>query len=304
MPRPHLPTILPQRNDDLARAYAVCEAITREHSKTFYLSTMFLPADKRRAVRAFYAFCRSTDDIVDVPSRAAMSTLSEWRSHAARPASEQQHPVLRAWADTRERFDVPRVYADELIEGCEMDLHVNRYATWDELRTYCYHVASTVGLISMHIIGSKDGSAETLERAKPAAVDLGVALQLTNILRDVGEDLGRNRIYLPQEDMERFGVTEHDLRRGKAIPRIKHLLRFEMDRADELYDRSIPKIGLLKGDGRVAVGAAAVLYRGILGKIVLNDYDVFNRRAYLTTSEKISRLPAVYMQLRRMDHVA
>lgn len=304
MPRPHVPSIQPQRNDDLSRAYAVCDGITREHSRTFYLSTMFLPAEKRRAVRAFYAFCRTTDDLVDMPSRAAMSTLSEWRVHAARPASEQQHPVLLAWADTRERFDVPRVYAEELIEGCETDLHVNRYATWAELRTYCYHVASTVGLISMHIIGSKDGTAETLELAKPAAIDLGVALQLTNILRDVGEDLGRNRIYLPQEDMERFGVTEGDLRLGQPSARIKHLLRFEMNRADELYDRSIPKIGLLRRDGRVAVGAAAVLYRGILGKIVLNDYDVFNRRAYLTTPEKLSRLPAVYMQLRRMDHAA
>lgn len=284
--------------EHLNPAFRLCDQITRQHSKSFFFSTAFLPPVKRRAIRAFYAFCRRTDDIVDVTTHQSAETLAHWRDAARRPAHEQRDPVLAAWSHVRDAFDVPQQYIDELIDGCEMDLTINRYATWESLRRYCYCVASTVGLVSMHIIGLRSGAAR--ECAFALAEDLGVALQLTNILRDVGEDMGRGRIYLPQEDLARFQYTDEDVRRNVIDGRFKALMRFEMDRADAIYDRSISGISLLNRDGRLAVAASAILYRGILGKIHLNDYDVYNRRAYLSQSEKVQRLPGIYLHVRRM----
>ncbi len=284
---------------DRERAFDVCERITRMHSKSFYFSTAFLPAHKRRAIRAFYAFCRVTDDLVDTAVNRSRESLEHWRMAAHAPAVTQRDPVLLAWCLTRDAFRVPTRYIDELIDGCEMDLSVTRYQTWADLRKYCYCVASTVGLVSACIIGL-DADADRAQ-AEHLATELGIALQLTNILRDVGEDLGRGRVYLPQEDLARFGVSEDQLRNRVIDANFKALMRFEMDRADALYDEGIPGLRLLKADGRLAVATAAILYRGILGKIHLNDYDVFNRRAHLTNGEKVQRLPAIFLQVRRMN---
>lgn len=293
-------TLVPRKQAELEKAYALCAEVTRHHSKTFFFSTAFLPREKRRAIRAFYAFCRTTDDIVDNP-RGTIVNLSEWRQASRRPLSQQVHPILQAWSDTRDRYQVPQQFVEELIDGCEMDLTINRYETYDQLARYCYCVASTVGLISSCIIGMQDPSAGAFERAMPQAIDLGIALQLTNILRDINEDLGRGRIYLPLEDLRRFNYSEDDLRNRVLDQRFRSLMRFEMDRADALYDRSLPGVAHLKSDGRLAVAAAAMLYRGILGKIHLHDYDVFRHRAHLTNGEKVQRLPGIYLQVRRMD---
>jgi phytoene synthase len=161
-------------------------------------------------------------------------------------------------------------------------------------------VASTVGLISMHIIGVNDDDAALFERSRQPAIDLGIALQLTNILRDVGEDLARGRVYLPQEDLRRFGYTEADLKAGVIDDRFRALMRFEIQRAREYYARSIPAIAALKPDGRVAVGAAAVLYRGILDKIIENGFDVFNKRAFLSFREKLRQLPWIVWMVKRL----
>ncbi len=282
----------------LERAFDLCDDITRNHSKSFYFSTMFLPAEKRRAIRAFYAFCRTTDDMVDIAVNRSPETLEAWRQAARRGPACQTDPVLLAWATTRDKYQVPQQFIEELIDGCEMDLTVTRYQTWAALRQYCYCVASTVGLVSTHIIGVNKEEQRGLAEQK--AIDLGIALQLTNILRDVGEDLSRGRIYLPQEDLARFNYSDDDLRLRVVDPRFKALIRFEMDRADALYDSSIPGTAYLKRDGRLAVAAAAMLYRGILGKIHLNDFDVFNRRAHLTNGEKVQRLPGIYFKVRKM----
>lgn len=295
----HTPPLVPPKRLELGKAYELCAELTRQHSKTFYFSTSFLPPEKRRAIRAFYAFCRTTDDIVDAPHGVVID-LNEWRQASRRPLSQQTHPVLQAWADTRDRYQIPQQFVEELIDGCEMDLTINRYETFDQLTRYCYCVASTVGLISSYIIGMQDTDPRAFERAKPQAIDLGIALQLTNILRDIGEDLGRGRIYLPQEDMRRFNYTEHDLRNSVLDSRFKALMRFEMDRADALYDQSLPGLAHLKSDGRLAVGAAAMLYRGILGKIHLHDYNVFQHRAHLTQGEKVQRLPGIFLSVRRL----
>lgn len=293
----------PKNELDLDRAFALCGEITRDHSKSFYFSTAFLPPEKRRAIRAFYAFCRTTDDTVDVLSKSdaeARPFLDEWRRASRLSPGDQVNPVLAAWTSIRDRYAVPQTYVEELIDGCEMDLTVKRYETWAELERYCYCVASTVGLISMHIIGVNDDDPDLFERSRQPAIDLGIALQLTNILRDVGEDLGRGRIYLPQEDLRRFGYTEEDLRAGVIDDRFRALMRFQIQRAHDYYARSIPAIAALKPDGRVAVGAAAMLYRGILDKIVENDFDVFHKRAHLTFREKLQRMPGIVRMVKQL----
>lgn len=293
----------PESELDLDRAFALCSEITRDHSKSFYFSTSFLPADKRRAIRAFYAFCRTTDDTVDVLSKSdaeARPFLDEWRRASRLSPGEQVNPVLAAWTAIRDRYAVPQTYVEELIDGCEMDLSIKRYETWQALERYCYCVASTVGLISMHIIGVNGDDPGLFERSRQSAIDLGIALQLTNILRDVGEDLARGRIYLPQEDLRRFGYTEQDLRAGVIDDRFRALMRFEIQRARDYYARSIPAISALKSDGRIAVAAAAMLYCGILDKIIANDFDVFNKRAHLTFREKLQRMPGIVWMVRRL----
>ena len=287
----------PKSDTELNAAYDHCEAITKDHSKSFYMATSFLPFAERRAIRAFYAFCRTTDDIVDGP-RASLVTLDEWRHAARRPAAAQTHRVLLAWADACERHHLPAQYCEELIDGCELDLRISRYDTFDQLRRYCYLVASTVGLISMHIIGSVDGKPFDGPTTQ-SAIDLGIALQLTNILRDVGEDLERGRVYLPLEDFARFGYTEQDLLNQVNNDSFQQLMQFQIDRTNALYADNLFGLAQLKADGRMAVGSAILLYRGILEKIVGNGYNVFTRRAHLSAAEKLLRLPGIYAQVRR-----
>lgn len=280
------------RATELDDAYARCAAITETHSKSFHFSTAFLTPSRRRAIRALYAFCRVTDDLVDAPT-THVSSLETWRLMSRRGPDSQTDPVLKAWADTRERYAIPNRYAEELIDGCEMDLQINRYETWDDLRYYCYLVASTVGLISMRVIGMNGDDVRLFEKFEAPAIDLGVALQLTNILRDVGEDLQRGRIYLPQEDMRRFGYTEDDLLNHVIDDRFRALMRFEIDRARALYERGWAGIPALNSEGRLAVAVAAEVYRGILDEIAANDFDVFNLRARVTARDKFARLPGI-----------
>lgn len=285
------------KGDHLGESYALAREITREASKSFYLSTLLLPPPKRRAIQALYAFLRTTDNIVDDGGAGAtLAALEAWRLRSRRAAGDQDHPVLLAWADTRERFGVPQALAEELIDGVAMDLTITRYETFDALQRYCYCVASTVGLMSMYIIGSVDGRAETIDEATPYAAQLGLAMQLTNILRDVGEDARLGRIYLPQEELRRAGYGEEELLAGAITPSFRALLRAQIDRANALYEASLPGIALLHPESRFAIASAAAIYRGILPKIVANDYDVFTRRAHLNLREKLVLLPRVRAQ--------
>lgn len=216
-----------------------------------------------------------------------------------RPAAEQNHPALLAWADTRERYNIPIKYSEELLDGMMMDLQKCRYETFEELWQYCYLAASTVGLNSMYIIGFDDKE-ETFLRAE----QLGVALQMTNILRDVGEDWQRGRIYLPQEDLKRFGYTEDDIARGTIDSRYIDLIRFEIERTHDIYEDAWPGIGLLHKDGRFAIGASAEVYRGILNKIEGLGYDNHNQRAFVPKAEKFTLLPGVWWRVRRLEQPA
>jgi phytoene synthase len=283
---------------DLDAAYRHCEAVTREHSRTFFMASSLLPAEKRQAVRALYAFCRTTDDIVDQPQTAASersAALDEWRVALETHCNPQQSPVTVAWRQTQARFQIPSIYSQQLIEGCARDLTQTRYHTFPDLAAYAYGVASTVGLMAMHIIGFKN------EDALPYAVRLGVALQLTNILRDVGTDWQNGRLYLPQQELAEFGLSEADVAAGRVTDRWRAFMAFQIERNRHLYDEALPGIALLDPDGRLAIGAAASLYRAILKDIENHDYDVFNRRAHVSTLGKLLRIPGVWWYSRTVS---
>jgi len=285
---------------NLAEAYDLAREITRDASKSFYLSTLLLPRPKRQAIQALYAFLRTTDNIVDDGGAGAtLAALESWRVRSRRAVRDQDHPVLLAWADTRERFEVPQSLAEELIDGVAMDLTITRYDTFVALERYCYCVASTVGLMSMYIIGCVEDRPEIIAEATPYAARLGLAMQLTNILRDIGEDSRAGRIYLPQEELRAAGYCEDELAAGVISPAFRSLLDEQVARADALYDASLPGIALLHPESRFAVTSAAGIYRGILPKIIANDYDVFNRRAHLSLREKLFLLPRLRVQSNR-----
>ena len=279
-------------SDSLLQAYAACESVTVQHSRSFHLASGLLPLEKRRAVRALYAFCRVTDDIVDNHPETAVTELQRWRAHAFSVEPPADDPIAVAWADTRLRYRVPVRYAEQLVEGIARDLTQTRYETFADLATYSYGVASTVGLMSMHIIGYIG------PEAIPYAIKLGLALQMTNILRDVAEDWERGRIYLPQDEMALFGLPEGAIADGRVTPQWRQFMRFQIARNRRLYEEAWPGIRMLDRDGRFAIAAAAGLYRAILDDIERHDYDVFSRRAHIGTWGKLRRLPGLWAKSR------
>jgi phytoene synthase len=278
----------------LRYAYDYCRVVVRANSRTFELACRLLPPHKRRAAHALYAFCRATDDLVD-KTRLVSDTeglIAAWRSRLSASFHSAHDPVPLAWADTQARSCIPHGYADQLIDGIMRDINQQRYQTFGELAEYCYGVASTVGLMVMYIVGfGSDG-------AVPYAIKLGVALQLTNILRDVGEDWANGRLYLPLTELAEFGLGEADIESGYVGDAWRAFMRFQIGRVRQLYREAHPGIQLLDSDGRLAIGAAAGLYRAILDDIEAHDYDVFHRRAYLPAIEKLKRIPAVWWSCR------
>ncbi len=286
----------------LAAAYQECETITRQNSKTFFLAASLLPESKRRATLALYAFCRVSDDLVDRPApspggRLPLALLDHWRqqvvSETGQPSAslaelEHAQQVSLAWADARRAYGIPRGYVEQLIDGLALDLKRVRYETFPELARYCYGVACTVGLMSMHITGY------TGRDALPYAIRLGVALQLTNILRDVGDDWRGGRLYLPLDELHLFGLSEADIAAGQVDDRWRRFMHYQITRARRLYADALPGIAHLHPDGRFAIAAAGELYRAILDEIEANDYDVFTRRASTSALGKLRRLPGIW----------
>ncbi|MEO1644874.1 MAG: squalene/phytoene synthase family protein [Chloroflexota bacterium] len=279
----------------LKNAYKQCDEITYEHSRTFYMASSLLPIEKRQGARALYAFCRITDDIVDDPHAdlsQRQTNLDTWRAEIMADCPPDGSLVCLAWADTRAKFNIPNGIATQLIDGCERDIAQTRYQTFADLAEYSYGVASTVGLMAMHIVGFAG------EEALPYAVRLGVALQLTNILRDVAEDWRNGRVYLPQDELAEYGLSEADIDNGIVTDNWRAFMQFQIERARRLYDESLPGIASLDSDGRFAIAAAAELYRAILKDIEDHDYDVFSRRAHIDTSGKLMRLPGIWWRSR------
>ena len=283
-------------SDLLAKAYEHCDLITAEHSRSFHLASGLMRPEVRRAIRALYAFCRTTDDIVDDMGPDASAVLRLWRERSLSWRPPEHELVAVAWADARAQYTVPQRYAEQLIEGVARDLYQNRYENFEDLTTYCYGVASTVGLMSMHITGYEN------DQAVRYAVKLGVALQLTNILRDVAEDWQRNRVYLPQDELAIFDLGERDIARGVEEgvydERWRKFMSFQIARARQIYDEAWPGIQMLHSDGRLAIASAAVFYRAILDDIEAHDYDVFSRRAHIGKWGKLRRLPGLWWQTR------
>jgi 15-cis-phytoene synthase len=272
----------------LERAYTYCAEVTLKHSHTFYMASALLPREQRRAVRALYAFCRVSDDIIDRSTENRMGRFQQWRQRSLMSHPPQDDLVAAAWADTRARFQMPHQYAEQLLDGVARDLEETRYESFADLASYCYGAASTVGLMSMHIVGYTD------KAAIPYAVKLGVALQLTNILRDIGEDWARGRLYLPLDELAVYGLSEAAIADQYRGYRWQAFMRFQIARTRRLYDEAMPGIALLEKRGRFAVAAAAQLYRGILTDIESHDYDVFTRRAHVSNVQKTARLPGIW----------
>ncbi|HTR46058.1 MAG TPA: squalene synthase HpnC [Verrucomicrobiae bacterium] len=275
------------RPEDVAASYAECNRIARAARSSFYLAFFGLRREKRNALCALYAFMRLVDNVSDDPNglEAKRRGLARWRAmlDEALAGNMSGHPILPALADTITRFNIPSRYFHDLILGAEMDLTVTSYATFDRLSEYCYRVAGTVGLTCLHVFGFRD------PRAPDLAERLGLAFQLTNIIRDVREDFAMARVYLPQEDLNRFGVAAEDLR-GPLTPQLEELLAFEAARAWRLYEEGAPLVHGVDADSRATLRALIRTYSTLLARIEERNFDVFSSRVSLSSAEKIQYL--------------
>ncbi len=287
-------------------AYEYCRTITAKYSKTFYLGTLLMPKEKRQAIWAIYVWCRRTDELVDGPDAANTTpeTLDKWERDlesifAGQPVADPDVALV----DSLNRFPIEIQPFRDMIAGQRMDLYRSRYETFDELKLYCYRVAGTVGLMSGAVMGLDTGYSfapwdgqKTLTLPAEEAVALGIANQLTNILRDVGEDRGRGRIYLPLEDLELFNYSEQELFDGVLNEQWRSLMKFQIQRARKYYQMAEQGIRALHPDARWPVWSALMLYQGILDVIEKNGYDVFNRRAYVPAPQKMVYLPIAWLR--------
>lgn len=287
-------------NPDLA--YAHCRAVVAARAKNFSYAFLLLPPARRRGLEAIYAYCRIADDFADddglAPAERARR-LADLRARlrAALPAPGDPAPpslapdrdldlLMTALRDTALTYGVARDDLDQVAIGCEQDITVTRYATWDDLRGYCYLVASAVGLACLPVFGVKGDE----EAARPYAVDLGLAMQLTNIIRDVREDLERDRVYLPQDELRSFGVTEAQLREGRADAAWRAFCAFQVQRARDLFARGERLAPLVRRRSRVCPLALAALYRAVLDEVERADHDVFSTRVSLGSARKLALL--------------
>jgi 15-cis-phytoene synthase len=287
-------------------SYQLCRQLTAKYAKTFYLGTMLMSPAKRSAIWAIYAWCRRTDELVDGPLAAITTseTLEDWGKQLESIfAGIPQHDFDVALVDALERFPIDIQPFRDMISGQGMDLDRSRYETFDQLYLYCYRVAGTVGLMSTSVMGLDTQRYTTPWNShqqpyipSQEAIALGIACQLTNILRDVGEDSRRGRIYLPLEDLQRFNYTEEELLAGVVNERWQALMRFQIARAREYYVQAEKGISYLSPDARLPVWAALIHYSRILGKIESNGYDSFSQRAYVPQWQKLSSLPLAWVR--------
>ena len=290
----------------LDQAYEICRKETQQWAKTFYLGTLLLPREKRKAIWAIYVWCRRTDEIMDSIEASTKSqdelsdNLDEWEENTKNVfkgniKSELDSVLL----DTIEKYPQSIQPYLDMIDGQRMDLNKFRYKDFEELKLYCYRVAGTVGLMTQNVMGIDSAYTSAPWSAKPdpseAAIALGIANQLTNILRDVGEDRQRGRIYLPQEDIEKFNYSEEKLLKGEINKQWKALMKFQLTRARDWFQKSEDGIKWLSSDARWPVWTSLRLYRGILDSIERLDYDVFNNRAFVKNSVKAFEIPISFL---------
>jgi 15-cis-phytoene synthase len=268
----------------LSDSYRYCEQIARREAGNFYHAFRVLPRSQRKAMCALYAFLRLTDDLGDGPgsTEEKRGLLVDWRQRFERALNgDYSHPLHPAFHDTIRTHGIPTQYLQDVIYGVEMDLDITRYQTFTDLYRYCYRVASAVGLACIHIWGFQD------DRAKKHAESAGIAFQLTNILRDLREDASRGRVYLPLEDLDRFGYATENLLHGTCDECFRSLMRFQVERARHYYDISQPLASLLPPAGRAVFLVMARTYRSLLDAIERRDYDVFSHRVSLSHWRKL-----------------
>lgn len=261
-----------------------CQSKAAQSGSSFYYSFLFLPEERRRAITALYAFCREVDDVVDDCSdvATARATLAWWRQElAAAFHGTPQHPVARALAEVAPRFNLAEARLNEIIDGMEMDLELNRYPSFEVLRQYCHRVAGVVGLLSAEIFGYQD------RRTLEYAADLGMAFQLTNIIRDVGEDARRNRIYLPLDEIERHGVSVADISGSRETDNLHRLIEFQIERALGYYSEALGKLPAVDRRAQRAGIIMAAIYRTLLDEIRRDGCRVLTRRVSLTPIRKL-----------------
>jgi len=268
--------------NDVDQSYEYCRRVARSRAKNFYYSFVLLTGQQRKAMCAIYTFMRRCDDLSDEPG-ATREALERWRAEMveALAGNVGGHPVWPAFRHTVRRFGIPTEYFHEMIDGVLGDLEPRRFETFSQLYRYCYQVASVVGLTCIHIFGFDTRS------ALPLAEKCGVAFQLTNILRDVREDAERDRVYLPAEDLERFGVDARDLAEGKRTDEFVDLMQFEAQRARAYYDEAAPLVDLVDPHSQASLWALIEIYSRLLGRIEKTNYDVLSRRVELTGREKV-----------------
>jgi phytoene synthase len=307
----NFPQTKAETSAEIRQAYEFCRQITKKHAKSFYFSARFLKKEKRDPIYALYALCRLVDDEVDAAEvnseREAIAAVENWKrkldeiyrntelkTDEKRVSNNGQNQVLLAWREMLKKHRIRQELPLELMRGVLMDTHIKRYETFNELYIYCFRVASTVGLMSSEIFGYE--KPETLEYAEA----LGIAMQLTNILRDVKEDAAMGRIYLPQEDLRAFDVSEEQIFANRVNDNFIALMQFEINRAREYYRKAERGIPMLEKDARFCVLLAARIYAAILNEIGRQNYDVFSQRAHTTRNQKLSMIPRIWLAARKM----
>lgn len=264
-------------------AYRLCRAVAHRHGKNFSVGFRFLPKRKRDAVYATYAWCRRTDDIADEPGEHIEQRLDDWQAELDRCyAGLPSHPITIALSDALGHFPIPRSAFIALVDGCRQDLVKTRYETFDELLAYCDLVATSISDLSLSIFGHKT------DRANEWGRNLATALQLTNVTRDVGDDLARDRIYIPREELERFGVTEEDLFARRETEAFRQLILFQVERARGYFQRAEPLLGDLSFDARFPTTLMGAVYARVLSKIEKEPFAPLRRRISLPLHEKIT----------------
>lgn len=310
--------------NQLERAYKYCETVTKKHAKSFYFASRFLPENKRKPIYALYAFCRHVDDQIDKTEIAnefqAIEEVNKWKINLEKvyqhdklsenfsvTANHTHHEslahldeqisrelVLLAWGDVLKHYKIPLHLPLELIKGVLMDTYIKRYESFNNLYIYCYRVASTVGLMSSEIFGYKDKSALVYAEA------MGIAMQITNILRDIAEDAKMQRIYIPQDELKTFGISEEQIFNHEISESFIELMKFQIRRARQFYEKAERGILLLEPDTRFTVLIASRLYAKILDCIEAQNYDVFSKRAHTTLIQKIFSLPKLWLETKKM----
>jgi phytoene synthase len=263
----------------------IAKEISKKSNSSFYYAFNLLPSAKRDAMNTVYAFCRQTDDIVDEgndPASLKYEKLRKWRIELEKSFSgHSEYLILNKLSSTIQKFNIPLEPFFELLKGMEMDLQKNRYLTFDDLQLYCYRVASTVGLMCVEIFGYKHAS------TRDFAINLGIALQLTNILRDIKKDAENGRIYLPQEDLKKFNYNENDILNQTYNSNFTEMMKYESDRAKEYFDKATASLNIEDKAEMFAARAMQHIYYKMLGKIVDVDYDVYNNNIKVSTFQKV-----------------